>query len=45
LAEESGALLHPLTGLYEWVMVAVWFICTIVLAFRLLRVTQAAGTH
>jgi len=42
LAEEPGAPLHPWIGLFQWVMVTVWITCTIVLCFRLLRVTRAA---
>jgi len=42
LAEQPGALLHPWMGLFQWVMVAVWLTCTVVLSFRLLRVTRAA---
>jgi len=40
LAESPGAPLHPWMGLFQWVMVAVWFSCTIVLALRLLRVSR-----
>ena len=42
LAEEPGALLHPWIGLFQWVVVAVWITCTVVLCLRLLRVTRAA---
>jgi hypothetical membrane protein len=41
LAEEPGAPLHPWMGLFQWVMVVLWFTCTIILALRLLRVTRA----
>jgi hypothetical membrane protein len=41
LAEESGTPLHPVMGLFEWVIVAVWFACTIVLSLRLMRVARA----
>lgn len=37
-----GAPLHPWLGLFQWVLLAVWFPCTIVLALRLLRVARAA---
>ena len=40
LAEEPGTPLHPWMGLFEWVIVAVWFACTIVLSLRLLRVAR-----
>jgi hypothetical membrane protein len=43
LAEEPGAPLHPWIGLFQWVMVALWETCTIVLALGLLRVTRATG--
>jgi len=42
LAEEPGAPLHPWIGLFQWVMVAVWLTCTVVLSLRLLQVTRAA---
>jgi hypothetical membrane protein len=42
LAEEPGAPLHPWIGLFQWVVVAVWLTCTVVLCLRLLRVTRAA---
>jgi uncharacterized protein (DUF983 family) len=29
--------------LFQWVLLAVWFPCTVVLALRLLRVARAAG--
>jgi hypothetical protein len=41
LAEQPGALLHAWMGLFQWVMVALWSTCTIVLALRLLRLTRA----
>jgi len=44
LAEEPGAPLHPWIGLFQWVMVAVWITCTVVLCFKLMRVTRAANT-
>ena len=37
-----GSLLHPWLGLFQWVLLAVWFPCTIVLALRVLRVARAA---
>ena len=37
-----GALLHPWLGLFQWVLLAVWFPCTVVLALRVLRVARAA---
>jgi len=43
LAELPGAPLQPWMGLFQWVMVALWFTCTIVLSLRLLRVTRATG--
>ncbi len=45
LAESPGAPLHPWMGLFQWVMVAVWFTCTIVLALRLLRLTKAGDAQ
>ena len=41
LAEQPGAPLHAWMGLFQWVMVIVWFTCTVVLALRLLRLTRA----
>jgi hypothetical membrane protein len=38
-----GAPLHRWWGLFQWTLLAVWFQCTIVLAFRLLRLSSAAG--
>jgi hypothetical protein len=37
-----GVPLHPWLGLFQWMLLAVWFPCTIVLALRLLRVARAA---
>ena len=37
-----GAPLHPWWGLFQWILLAVWFPCTVVLALRLLRVTRVA---
>jgi hypothetical protein len=38
LAEQPGAPLHPRMGLFQLVLVAVWFSCTVVLSLELLRV-------
>jgi hypothetical membrane protein len=45
LAEESGTPLHSWMGLFEWVIVAVWFACTIVLSLRLRRVARAVDVR
>jgi uncharacterized protein (DUF983 family) len=37
-----SAPLHPWWGLFQWILLAVWFPCTVVLALRLLRVTRVA---
>jgi tetrahydromethanopterin S-methyltransferase subunit C len=37
-----GAPLHPWWGSFQWVLLAVWLPCTVVLALRLLRVARAA---
>jgi hypothetical membrane protein len=42
LVRPSGAPLHAWLGLFQWVLLAVWFSCTIVLALRLLRLARAA---
>ncbi len=42
LVRPPGAPLHPWLGLFQWILLAVWFPCTVVLAFRLLRVARAA---
>ena len=42
LVRPPGAPLHPWWGLFQWVLLAVWFPCTVVLALRLLRVAGAA---
>ena len=34
--------LHLWWGLFQWVLLAVWLPCTVVLALRLLRVARAA---
>lgn len=39
----SGAPLHPWWGLFQWILLAVWLPCTVVLALRLLRVARAAN--
>jgi len=41
LERPPGAPLHPSWGLFQWVLLAVWFPCTVVLALRLLRVARA----
>jgi hypothetical membrane protein len=42
LVRPPGAPLHAWFGLFQWVLLAVWFPCTIILALRLLRVSRAA---
>ncbi len=42
LVRPPGAPLHAWFGFFQWVLLAVWFPCTIILAFRLLRVARAA---
>jgi hypothetical membrane protein len=42
LVRPPGAPLHAWLGLFQWVLLAVWFTCTIVLALRLLRLARAA---
>jgi hypothetical membrane protein len=42
LVRPSGAPLHLWWGLFQWVLLAVWLPCTVVLALRLLRVARAA---
>ncbi|HEV8579518.1 MAG TPA: DUF998 domain-containing protein [Thermoanaerobaculia bacterium] len=42
LVRPPGAPLHPWWGLFQWVLLAVWLPCTVILAFRLLRVARAA---
>ena len=42
LVRLPGAPLHPWWGLFQWVLLAVWFPCTVVLALRLLWVARAA---
>src|SRR5215210_4171912 len=42
LVRPPGALLHAWFGLFQWVLLAVWFPCTIILALRLLRLARAA---
>ena len=42
LVRAPAAPLHPWWGLFQWVLLAVWLPCTIVLAFRLVRVARAA---
>jgi tetrahydromethanopterin S-methyltransferase subunit C len=43
LVRPTGAPLHPWWGLFQWVLLAVWFPCTVILALRLLRVARVAG--
>jgi hypothetical membrane protein len=45
LVRPPGAPLHPWLGLFQWILLAVWLPCTIVLALRLLRVTRAANAQ
>src|SRR5918997_1351122 len=33
---------HPWWGLFQWMLLAIWFPCTVTLALRLLRVVRAA---
>lgn len=42
LVRPPGAPLHPWRDLFQWVLLAVWFPCTVALALRLLRVARAA---
>ncbi len=42
LVRPPAAPLHSWLGLFQWVLLAVWFPCTVVLALRLLRVASAA---
>jgi uncharacterized membrane protein len=42
LVRPPGAPLHPWWGLFQWVLLAVWFPCTVVLALRLLRGARVA---
>lgn len=42
LVRPLDAPLHPWLGLFQWILLAVWFPCMIVLALRLLRVARAA---
>jgi hypothetical membrane protein len=42
LVRPPGAPLHAWLGLFQWVLLAVWFPCTIVLALRVLRLARAA---
>jgi hypothetical protein len=41
LVRPPGSPLHAWLGLIQWVLLAVWFPCTIVLALRLLRLARA----
>lgn len=40
LVRPPGAPLHAWFGLFQWVLLAVWLPCTVVLALRLLRLTR-----
>jgi hypothetical membrane protein len=42
LVRAPGAALHAFFGLFQWVLLAVWFPCIVVVALRLLRVARAA---
>ena len=42
LVRPPGAPLHAWFGLFQWVLLAVWFPCTIILGLRLLRLARAA---
>jgi hypothetical membrane protein len=42
LVRPPGAPLHPWWGLFQWILLSVWFPCTVVLALRLLRVARVA---
>jgi hypothetical membrane protein len=42
LVRPPGAPLHVWFGLFQWVLLAVWFPCTIILAVRLLRLARVA---
>jgi hypothetical membrane protein len=42
LVRPPGSPLHAWFGLFQWVLLAVWFPCTIILALRLLRLVRAA---
>jgi hypothetical membrane protein len=42
LVRPPGAPLRPWWGLFQWILLAVWLPCLVVLALRLLRVARAA---
>ena len=42
LVRPPGAPLHPWRGLFQWMLLAIWFPCTVTLALRLLRAVRAA---
>jgi len=42
LVRPPGAPLHAWFGLFQWVLLAVWFPCTIILALSLLRLARSA---
>jgi hypothetical membrane protein len=41
LVRPASGPLHPWLGLFQWILLAVWLPCTVVLARRLLQVAQA----
>jgi hypothetical membrane protein len=43
LVRPPGAPLRPWWGLFQWVLLAVWLPCTVVLALSLLRVARAGN--
>jgi hypothetical membrane protein len=43
LVRPPSAPLHAWFGLFQWVLLAVWFPCTIILALKLLRLAKAAN--
>ena len=43
LVRPPGAPLHPWWGLFQWILLAVWFPCMVILALRLLRGTRVSG--
>jgi hypothetical membrane protein len=44
LVRPPGAPLHAWFGLFQWVLLAVWLPCTVILALRLLGMARAADT-
>ncbi len=45
LVRPPSAPLHLWWGLFQWVLLSVWFPCMVVLALRLLRVARATGAR